>query len=455
MTSLRRLAPLALLSLLLLVSPVPPTPECSAGPGGPVTARRLLAPAPAPSDGWSWDTVATELRFDLETLRGTARLTLSPPPSPFPTVWLAVGDLTVERVEGPAGSLAFRVTQDPRVGRRLEVTPPTVGSGPVTLEIRYRFGIHRRFDGFLSTGLTFLWPYHCGNLFPCDPDPGDGFRFRLSVAGVADDDVLVAPEEIPEDGPPYMPAFAVGHYTWRPLGTTEAGTEVGVWVLPGIEQRSVIAAADLAAVFDWYESTYGPYLFGDRVASVIVDWPGIGFGGMEHHPFWHIARRSAGDRVTHAHEAAHGWFGNGVRLRCWEDFVLSEGLATYLAARALEAVRGADEGEEIWLRYRRQLAEEVAEEDTEAWPTTCNEIDILQHPIWSLIPYLKGAFFLRAVEEEVGRPALDGALAVFYRQHAGEAATMAELLATIRRETGFDPGALAESWLRGPGIPED
>lgn len=463
MKTVHRFAPLGLLSISLLVSSIPPAPECSAAPGEPLIARRLLAPdpptAPDPADGWSWDTVAADLRFDLETRRGTARLTLAPPavlPAfPVPDVWLAVGDLTVEGVEGPAGPLAFRVTRQPRIGRRLEVTLPPGGPGPRTLEIRYRFETHQDFDGLLPNGATLLWPYHCGNLFPCDPDPGDGFRLDLSVEGLAEGDVLVAPDEIPADGPPYMPAFAVGDYSYRSLGTTGAGTEVGVWTLPGVRQSTLLGATDLVAVFDWYETTYGPYLFGDRVASVIVDWPQGGFGGMEHHPFWHISRGSAGDRVTHAHEAAHGWFGNGVRLRCWEDFVLSEGVATYLAARALEAVRGPAEGELIWRVYRRDLEEAVAAGDTEAWPSTCNEIDILRHPIWSQIPYLKGAFFLRAVEAEVGRPALDGALRELYRKHAGEAATMAELLATIRQGTGFDPGELAESWLHSRGIPED
>jgi aminopeptidase N len=40
-----------------------------------------------------------------------------------------------------------------------------------------------------------------------------------------------------------------------------------------------------------------------------------------------------GREVDQVHEAAHGWFGDGVRLRCWEDFVLSEGTASHLDAR--------------------------------------------------------------------------------------------------------------------------
>jgi len=394
-----------------------------------------------------------DLRLDLESRLGVAQITLGSPT--FPRLWLAVGDLQIERVEGPTGPLPFVLTGDPAGGRRLEIAFAEPPQSPLSLEVRYRFKIHDHFDGLLASQVTFLWPYHCGNLFPCDPDPADGFTLRLQVDGVPAGQTLVAPESLVEPAPPYMPAFAVGPYTFRSLGVTEAGTEIGVWTLPGTEQQALTGAADLLPVFDWYETTYGPYLFGDRAASVVVDWPSGGFGGMEHHPFWHIARASIGDPVTHAHEAAHGWFGNGVRLRCWEDFALSEGLATYLAARALEAVRGAAEGERIWNLYRSRLEAEVRKRDTEAWPTTCDQIDILEHPLWSLIPYLKGAFFLRAVEREVGREKLDGALRELYAKRAGEAASVEDLVETIRQETGFDPGSLVQLWLRGRGIPED
>lgn len=419
-------------------------------------------PGPGWVTDWSRDTQATELRFDLATRRATARITLSPSPSTGAS--FAVGDLEVDGVTGPAGPRAHRVVAGAplpgtaAVGRRLDVAVPP-SEGPLTLEVAYRFQRQDDLAGFVSTdggaprGTTYVWPYLCGNLFPCDPDPADGFTFDVMVAGAPASARVVAPPATLGDGPPYMPAFAYGDYIHHHLGTTEAGTRVGLWALPSFEAVALGATADLPQVFSWLEATYGPYPFGADVASVVVDWgPGVG-GGIEHHPFWHVALDSAGDAVIHAHEAAHGWFGNGVRIACWQDFVLSEGLATYLAARALEAVRGAEAGDAVWNGYRQELLRAVASGDTVARPPGCGGIDILDHPLWSAIPYYKGAFFLRSYESEAGRAALDSALASFFAEHAGGATTVAALLDHLEAATGVDPVPLAEAWLYGLGIP--
>ena len=60
---------------------------------------------------------------------------------------------------------------------------------------------------------------------------------------------------------------------------------------------------------------------------------------MEHHPFVHIGSVAIGDEETNVHESAHGWFGDGIRIACWEDFVLSEGTVSATSpARALDVV---------------------------------------------------------------------------------------------------------------------
>ena len=170
---------------------------------------------------------------------------------------------------------------------------------------------------------------------------------------------------------------------------------------------------------------------------------------MEHHPFWHVGTPDMDNRSVHAHEAAHGWYGNGVRIECWEDFVLSEGVATYLEVRAIEAADGETVAMERWLLIEEALSDWITDYDTIALPDeTCNEIDIAEHPLWSAIPYLKGALFLRAVEGEVGRAELDAALRGFYEANVGQAARMQELLDHIEAETGFDVDPLAETWLR-------
>jgi len=293
-----------------------------------------------------------------------------------------------------------------------------------------------------------LWPYWCGRVFPCDSHPADGVRFTLRLRGVPEGRTAVYPSEIRFDAPPYMLAFAVGEYVREELGRTRAGTRVSVWYFPNDAELARRGTSGLVSAIDFLERTYGPYRFGGSVGSVEANWRGLSAGAMEHHPFWHVTRASLDDQETHIHEAAHGWFGNGVRIRCWEDFVLSEGVASYLAVRAIESTRGAAEGEAIWRSYRGRLARVVRGGDTAAWPRGCNRIDILHHRLWSDIPYMKGAFFLRDVAERVGRARLDAALARFYAERVGTAAGFDDLLDTIRRETHFDPEPLVSRWLR-------
>ena len=82
------------------------------------------------------------------------------------------------------------------------------------------------------------------------------------------------------------------------------------------------------------------------------------YGGMEHHPYWHVASDAMDNEETHAHEAAHGWFGDGIRLRCLEDFVLSEGTVSYLAARSVGQIVGAEAEAKIWDGYRTELPDD-------------------------------------------------------------------------------------------------
>src|SRR5262249_40082862 len=152
--------------------------------------------------------------------------------------------------------------------------------------------------------------------------------------------------------------------------------------LPGESAAATKGTAHLTGVFEWYEKKLGPYLFGSDVGSLSANWGAGAFGGMEHHPYWHVSQDSMGDEETHAHEAAHGWFGDGVRLRCWEDLTLSEGTVTYLSARSLEDVAGEAVGKKVWDGIKDELDEVVKTEDRLAWPSGCGKIDVL-HDLWN------------------------------------------------------------------------
>ena len=79
--------------------------------------------------------------------------------------------------------------------------------------------------------------------------------------------------------------------------------------------------------------------------------------------------------------------------------------------------------------------------------------DILEDGLWSSVPYYKGALFFKALEEEVGRPAVIAALSSFYMEKRGTATGTLELLEHLDGQTGFDSKALQTTWLTSTGLP--
>jgi len=397
-----------------------------------------------PQENWKRDILATDLVVDLQLQSATAVLEVDA--STRRGASFEIGDLQIEAVRGDEGELRYRV-EDGRLDVGIKARQPH------RIEVDYRFQLHGELQGALETGSTFLWPYFCKNLFPCKSDPHDGLRLSLELEGVPEGTTAIYPEAIESDAPSYMLAWATGDYTKIELGTTSAGRNVSVYHLPGDQGAAVAGSKDLVAAFDWIEQTYGAYTFGDEVASVSANWGPGAFGGMEHHPFWHISRDSMGDPETHVHEAAHGWFGDGVRIACWEDLTLSEGTVSYITARAMEAVMGEAAGDAVWADYGWRLDDVIAHDDRVALPAGCGEVDVVAD-LWSEVVYMKGAFFYRAVEQQVGRVALDAAIARFYQTHANQAARMQDMLDAIEAQTGFDPSELADGWLRSLGRPD-
>ncbi len=376
---------------------------------------------------------ATHLDVDLATKTAVATIELERAGS----VALEAGGLTIKKVTDSRGNRRYSV-----VDGKLRVSN-VLGQ----LVVEYGFTQHENADGLLPGGSTVLWPYWCGNLFPCHSQPADGTTFTLNLDGVPSGKQAIYPESIDAESPPYMLAWAVGSYTKRELGTTDAGTKLSTYWLPNGQTKALAGTKNLVVAFDWLEKHIGPYTFGKDVAAVSVVWGEGMYGGMEHHPYFHVAKDAMDDEVTHVHEAAHGWFGDGIRLKCWEDFVLSEGTTSYLAARALSQVAPAME-QTIWADYQEELDAAIAEGGAPAWPTGCNKIDIIQDKLFTNLPYMQGAFFYKDVAAQVGADKLDAVIAKFYAAHMNKAASMQEMVDLIRAETGFDPTALVNARLR-------
>lgn len=410
---------------------------------------------PPPADGLQ-DILTTDLQLDLAGLEGRATVVAWPAVA-GPEVRLDVSGLEVTALEVDGHTIT------PEVRDGWLVTGVPDADAPVTLVVDYRFEAHENgaFDGWIpDLGVTFVWPYFCGNLYPCDPAMRDGVTFTMGVTGVEDGLTAVYPESTWSDAPSYMPAVSVGDYTRLDLGTTDAGTHLSAWYLPGErgEEDARAGTAHLLGAYDFYEHTYGPYAFGPESGPVEVDW-GVGsWGGMEHHPYFHVAQFDFATEEVHAHEAAHAWFGDAVRLGCWEDFVLSEGTVTYMAARAMEETGGPD----LWAYYVDDFLIPICGgmgPNPVVYPDGCNEIDLLEDDIWSLATYMKGACFYEEVADAIGTDAVDETVGAYYRAHQNSTGHMSEMIDALAERAGADKRALVESaaqdWLYTAACPTD
>ena len=406
-------------------------------------------PGPEPNlaaEDWSGDLVHAELDFDLDEMTATATLQIA---TDSGAASLEADGLEVDWVRSGDVDLEFDES-----GGRLDIGLPE-HEGVAEVTVGYGFEVGDRFEGLMDQGSTLTWPYFCGNLFPCRSDPADGMTFGVDVTGAPVGQTTVAGSIGPAGAPAYQLAWATGEYTELELGTTDAGTALSVWYAPGSQEDAEEGTADLVAVFDWLEQTLGPYPFGDRAGSVQVDWGAGAHGGMEHHPFWHISGPAMGDISVHTHEAAHGWFGGGIRLACWEDLVLSEGTASYLTARAIGQAIGPEAEEAVWDGYEGRLAGVFLMGDKVVLPDGCGDIDVLDDGLFGDAVYMKGAWFWRQVAELIGADALDEAFAGYFAEHSGGVGRMGELVAFVEVETGEDLSTLVHGWLLGTGDPRE
>ncbi len=380
--------------------------------------------------------VDTKLAFDVTALTATATITFGASGDPGAT--LEIGDLTITSVKLGGVDVAFSDT-----GATLDLAL-RASDDVLAVDLTYAYKVHEMFQGASAGGYTLTWPYYCGNLFPCHSRPDDGTTFTLDITGVPAGKTAVFPPTIPTEAPAYQIAWSIDEYSELALGTTTAGTQVSIWHRAADLAAAQRGGANLLAAFAWLETTIGPYRFGDKVGTVSVKWPQGAFGGMEHHPRWHVAAAALGSEEVNVHEAAHGWFGDGIRIQCWEDFVLSEGTVTYLAGRALEVV-APTVGAAVWDGYAAELAGISA--TAKVWPRSCGAIDVLEDNLFTNAPYIRGAFFYRALAGKLGADKVDEVLRTFYAAYGGKAATMDQMLETIETVTGYDPTACAATWL--------
>lgn len=307
---------------------------------------------------------------------------------------------------------------------------------------------------------------------PCQDSPGVRFTYSAKVK-VPNDLLAVMSAENPtdkmDDGlykfnmkqavPAYLMALAVGDIVFQPIGE-----QTGVYAEPSVIEKASFEFSETQKMLAIAENMYGTYAW-DRFDLLVLP-PSFPFGGMENPRLTFVTPTIlAGDRSLTsliAHELAHSWSGNLVTNKTWDDFWLNEGFTVYFERRIMEQLEGRDYVDMLSLLGKQDLENEV-ETLGHSHKDTHLKLNLTgRDPDDGLtdIAYEKGFFFLRLIEETVGRKQFDFFLRKYFNANAFKVMDTEEFVTYINEKLlNHQPKVKEkirlEDWIYGAGIPDN
>lgn len=306
---------------------------------------------------------------------------------------------------------------------------------------------------------------------PCQDGPGVRYTYDAEVKVPAGMLALMSadnPQEKNETGiynfkmeqpiPSYLMALSAGDIIFKPISE-----RTGVYAEPSVLDKAVYEFEDLENMVQAAEGLYGKYAW-DRY-DIIVLPPSFPFGGMEN-PRLTFATPTilAGDQSLVslvAHELAHSWSGNLVTNSTWDDFWLNEGFTVYFEHRIMEALYGRDYSEMLASLAKDGLMHEAHSMMKNVPNDTKLKLDLTgRNPDDGLtsIPYDKGYFFLRNIEEEVGREKFDSFLKNYFETFKFQVMDTERFLDYLKSNLLVEGQADSlgiDNWVYEQGIPKN
>jgi len=258
--------------------------------------------------------------------------------------------------------------------------------------------------------------------------------------------------------PGYLMSLAVGDIAYA-----DVGARTGVYAEPSMLEAARFEFSQMEHMLEIAEKLYGPYRW--EQYDLIVLPPSFPFGGMEN-PRLTFATPTviAGDRSLTslvAHELAHSWSGNLVTNATWNDFWLNEGFTVYFEYRIMEALNGKSYSEMLAALSQQDLRHEVGEfmENGKGGDTKLKLNLEGRNPDEGVttIAYDKGYFFLRYLEQLVGRKIFDAFLSAYFEAHAFQSNDTESFLEYMKgnlfEKNQIEPPTDIHEWVYEEGLP--
>jgi len=162
-----------------------------------------------------------------------------------------------------------------------------------------------------------------------------------------------------------------------------------------------------------------------------------------------------------AHELAHSWSGNLVTNATWDDFWLNEGFTVYIENRIMEKVYGKEYADMLLSIEYQELEHENEDILSGNYPEDTHlKLDLTgRDPDEGMtsIAYVKGALFLKTLEETTGRDLFDPFLRSYFDTHEFQPVTT-EMFVEFLNLNLLIPNNISfnvDEWVYGKGIPEN
>src|SRR5260221_6539635 len=156
--------------------------------GGVVACGSDTPPTP-PTANPAREIIDTKLAIDLAAMTGVATITFGASTTPGAT--LEDNGLTIDRVVDPTDGAPMPFDDTMNLALGLPASTQQLAA-----EIHYHWVDHEGFTGVSASGYTLVWPYYCGNMFPCHSAPADGTTFALQLDNVPGGKLAVYPATI-------------------------------------------------------------------------------------------------------------------------------------------------------------------------------------------------------------------------------------------------------------------
>jgi len=295
------------------------------------------------------------------------------------------------------------------------------------------------------------------------PDPGVPFTYRVRLSLPAGQKALTPGRQIrqQESAARFVAEYEFAHPAegiWVMAGPYQVTQEslaldggkrvtVRAWFHPELGGLAADYVQDSIRYIQRFSRQIGDYPFDDFsiVSSPLshgLGIPSLTYLGRDVLRLPFIRATSLG------HEVLHNWWGNGVYPE-WSAGNWSEGLTTFMADygfREDESVQAAREMRLNWLRDLTGIAP--------ANETSLLDFKSRHHGISSVIGYGKAAMVFLMLRDEIGDPAFDRGIRLFWQRYQFKPAGWKDLEKVFADAAGRDLAAFFTQWTARASSPE-